>query len=480
MKAIHFHCDARIDRQGIWESPVRSKTPALFVLLFIASGMIPSRVPGAEAIDSKAELARLQASAASGSIDSQLELALAYDEGKLTKRDAAAAAQWYQRAADQGSGVAELQLGAFAETGDGLPQDYQAARAHYQKAAALGVAAANLKLGLMNLEGWGGPRDAGAAVSLITQAAEAGDHSAQKVLSDMYFAGVGVKSDLHQALAWASEAAKADDPEAETRVGAILSHLHAEDARDAREWFQLSAEEDYTRGMLSMASTFLRPGASADQAELGRKWLELAAESNDGSAEFYLAGFYLVVPTYSAQPGAEDKARSLLKQSFQTGLFLAGEVLELASSNRTLAQAWTYVLSVPMEERYVQRFDEKRAEAERNPSATHIPYPIKMVRPVYPMAFRMTRTEGTVVVDFIVDTTGRVRNAFALQSTHPGFSESAVLAVSAWRFLPASRDGRIVNTHMRVPVYFRMSDIHEAIGKTPPDPTRPNPQAGGN
>jgi TonB family protein len=399
---------------------------------------------------------------------------MAYDEGKLTKRDATAAAHWYQRAADQGSGLAELQLGAFAEAGDGLPQDYQAARAHYQNAMARGVAAAKLKMGLMNLEGWGGPRDSGAAVSLITQAAEAGDHSAQKVLSDMYFAGVGVKADLHQALVWAGEAAKADDPEAETRVGSILSRLHAEDARVAREWFQLSAEEDYTRGMLAMASTFLRPGASADQVELGRKWLELAAENNDGAAEFYLAGFYLEIPTYSAEPGAEAKARALLKQSFQTGQFVAGEVLELASSNRTLADAWKYVLSVPMEERYVQRFDEKRAEAGRNPSATHPPYPIKMVRPVYPMAFRITRTEGNVVVEFIVDTTGRVRDARPVQSTHPGFSQSAVLAVGAWRFLPANRNGRIVKTRMRVPIYFRLTEIHEHIGGNPSNPNRPN------
>jgi len=136
---------------------MRSNVPALLALLFIGSGMIPRPVLGAEAIDPKAELDRLQTAAASGAIDSQLELALAYDKGKLTKRDAAAAAQWYQRAADQGSGVAELQLGAFAETGDGLPQDFQAARAHYQKAIALGVPAAKLKLGLMNLEGWGGP-----------------------------------------------------------------------------------------------------------------------------------------------------------------------------------------------------------------------------------------------------------------------------------------------------------------------------------
>jgi TonB family protein len=90
------------------------------------------------------------------------------------------------------------------------------------------------------------------------------------------------------------------------------------------------------------------------------------------------------------------------------------------------------------------------------------------------MAFRITRTEGNVVVEFIVDTTGRVRDARPVQSTHPGFSQSAVLAVGAWRFLPANRNGRIVKTRMRVPIYFRLTEIHEQTGGNSPDPTLPN------
>ncbi len=437
--------------------------------LLIGCVLIHDRAMGGDA-KSSADLGRLQTAAQSGSVEGQLALALAYDEGKLTERDPRTAAQWYKLAADKGSGVADLELGAMSETGDGVPQDYQAARIYYQEAIALGITAAKLRLGMMNLEGWGGARDLGAALSLLTQAAEAGDHSAQRILGGMYFAGVGVKADLHQALIWQEQAAKVDDPEAETSVGVILARLNVRDGKEAREWYQLSAERDYARGMLGMASTFLKPDATPEEIEMGRKWLELAAESGDGGAEYCLAGFYLLNPGYSAQQDPTSKARLLLEQSFKTGQFLAGEVLELASSGRQLADAWQYVQSVPMEQRYVQRFAEKLTEAAQNPSATHEPYPIKMVQPVYPMSLRLMGTEGNVVVDFVVDTSGRVRDAHAVKSTHPGFSQAAVIAVQAWLFMPASREGHVVFTHMQVPVNFRLTSIAQKKTEDPPDP----------
>ncbi len=450
---------------------MRANPLAFAACLLAGSAWSACRAEASDAAAS-AEMARLQSAAASGNADSELALAQAYDEGKLVERDPRAAAQWYGRAAEKGIGIAELELGVLSERGDGVAQDYQAARAHYHRAAALGSAAAKLRLGMLELEGWGGPRDVAAAVSLLTQAAQEGDHASQKVLADMYYAGVGVKADLHQALAWQEQAAKADDPAAEASVGTILQKLNAEDAGVAREWYQLSAESEYTRGMLGMSSTFLRPGATPDQVEMGRKWLEMAAENGDGAAEFYLAGFYLVIPGYSTQPDSASRARALLEQSFKGGQFLSGEVL--AASGMTLADAWKYVLSVPMEQRYVQRFADKVAEAEQNPTATHPPYIIKIVHPVYPTSLRLLGTEGNVVVDFIVDTTGRVRKAHAVQSSHPGFSEAAVIAVDGWRFMPGSKEGHLVFTHMQVPVYFRLTAIKQVKAGEPPPPVSPD------
>ncbi len=59
-------------------------------------------------------------------------------------------------------------------------------------------------------------------------------------------------------------------------------------------------------------------------------------------------------------------------------------------------------------------------------------------------------------MDFIVDTNGDVRNAYAIRATAPQFGEAAVAAVSRWKFKPGIRNGRPVNTHLQVPVSFNL------------------------
>lgn len=448
--------------------PLDPRTIALWICTAAAGSQGLAAAP-ADGTQASPATAQMKAVAESGTTEEQLALALAYEDGKGTDRNPEAAALLFKRAANKGNATALFQLGVLSEMGNGIAQDFGAARGYYQQAIGLGVVAAKLRLAMLELEGWGGPRDTEGAFSLVRQAAEEGDRAAQKVLAGMYFSGIGVKADLRLALHWQEQGSVADDPEAESAIGAIMSKLNAQDAQTAREWYQLSAEQAYTRGMLGMASTFLTPGANPEQIEMGRKWLELAAEDNDGAAEFYLAGLYLKVPAYAAQPDSAAKAQSLLERSFKAGQFVAGEVLELSNSGKPLAEGWTYVQTVPMEQRYVERFADRIAEAERNPAATHPPYPIKMVRPVYPASLLLSGIEGDVTVDFIVDPTGRLRNASVVESGHPGFSASALAAVEGWRFIPGSKEGHLVYTHLRVPVRFRLTNIKERHSDDPPD-----------
>ncbi len=61
---------------------------------------------------------------------------------------------------------------------------------------------------------------------------------------------------------------------------------------------------------------------------------------------------------------------------------------------------------------------------------------------------------GRVVIIFIVDRSGRVRNPIAKQSTNPVFEQPALLAVKQWKFEPGKRNGKAVSTRMRVPIKF--------------------------
>jgi protein TonB len=77
---------------------------------------------------------------------------------------------------------------------------------------------------------------------------------------------------------------------------------------------------------------------------------------------------------------------------------------------------------------------------------------------VFPFNLKREAITGQVRVEFVVDTEGRVRNAFVIETTHPGFDEAALTGVSRWRFRPGYKNGRKVNTRMQVPILFRIVD----------------------
>ncbi len=95
------------------------------------------------------------------------------------------------------------------------------------------------------------------------------------------------------------------------------------------------------------------------------------------------------------------------------------------------------------------------AELDRHPEA------VVQVAPVFPFALKRDLVEGRVVVEFVVDTEGRVVGATAVEGSHPGFEEAAVTGVTRWKFRPGQRNGRPVNTRVRVPIVFRLTDADQ-------------------
>jgi TonB family protein len=83
---------------------------------------------------------------------------------------------------------------------------------------------------------------------------------------------------------------------------------------------------------------------------------------------------------------------------------------------------------------------------DRAPRATVRP------SPVYPGNLRTT--DGSVTVEFIVDTTGHVVTASAIRWTHRDFVDPAVRAVLRWRFEPGTINGRTVSFRMAIPIEF--------------------------
>lgn len=79
-------------------------------------------------------------------------------------------------------------------------------------------------------------------------------------------------------------------------------------------------------------------------------------------------------------------------------------------------------------------------------------------KPVYPFEMRRAGITGDVLVGFIVDSNGDVREAYAIKSTQREFEAAAIQAVSKWKFRPGKKGGRAVNTRMQVPIVFSITE----------------------
>jgi protein TonB len=85
-----------------------------------------------------------------------------------------------------------------------------------------------------------------------------------------------------------------------------------------------------------------------------------------------------------------------------------------------------------------------------------IPEPVVQPAPVFPRSLRREVFSAKVVVEFIVDTEGRVHTPVVVETTHDGFNDAAMAGVSRWRFRAGMKGGRKVNTRMSVPILFKL------------------------
>jgi TonB family protein len=84
------------------------------------------------------------------------------------------------------------------------------------------------------------------------------------------------------------------------------------------------------------------------------------------------------------------------------------------------------------------------------PKATFMP------NPTYTKSARKARTQGTVVLGFVVTPEGTTRDIEVCKSLDSGLDQRAVEVLSRWRFDPATKDGKPVAVRLRTEVTFRL------------------------
>jgi protein TonB len=83
------------------------------------------------------------------------------------------------------------------------------------------------------------------------------------------------------------------------------------------------------------------------------------------------------------------------------------------------------------------------------------PSPRFKVNPDFPYEMSRSHQRGEVVLGFIVDLEGNVRDPYIISSTNPAFEAPALRAISRWKFTPGKKGGVAVNTrNVHLPIDF--------------------------
>jgi TonB family protein len=91
--------------------------------------------------------------------------------------------------------------------------------------------------------------------------------------------------------------------------------------------------------------------------------------------------------------------------------------------------------------------------------ADKMPQVISRAPPEFPRQMRQLSQQGEVVLEFVVDEAGAVKDVAVVRSDHPAFDEPALEALQKWKFKPGSAKGKPVSVKMRVPIVFNLEGV---------------------
>ncbi len=86
------------------------------------------------------------------------------------------------------------------------------------------------------------------------------------------------------------------------------------------------------------------------------------------------------------------------------------------------------------------------------------PMPRLRAQPVYPFEMKRQGVSAEVLVEFICDSSGEVRDARVVKSDNTAFDSAALEAIYKWKFRPGKKGGRSVNARMQQPFVFSIAD----------------------
>lgn len=114
-------------------------------------------------------------------------------------------------------------------------------------------------------------------------------------------------------------------------------------------------------------------------------------------------------------------------------------------------------------------------EGDEGPAANQAPRPRaksnECRQPVYPPEMLERGEVGGAVFELVIDTTGQISRLTTMRASHPEFEKSAREALQNWKFIPAEKDGKPVESRWRLAIVFenseKMADLKWRIAPRP-------------
>jgi TonB family protein len=254
------------------------------------------------------------------------------------------------------------------------------------------------------------------------KAAAAGDTRAMRELGKFYKDGRGVPQDYEQARQWFERAAVAGNALAMYEVGDFYENgLDVpQDYTQARKWFEKAAAAGNADAMRDLGILYENGEGVAKDSAQAQEWYRKAAAAGDLYSQSKLAGDYGLeqmrkkYPNVAGVPSAgRGVGGGIGLPALPDGVFRVGPLVTA-------------------------------------------PVPVFHPVPKYSAEAYRKHLQGVVVLQLVVDASGRTKNIKLVRGLGMGLDENAIEAAKTWLFEPGRKDGQPVSVAILIEVTFKL------------------------
>lgn len=405
--------------------------------------------------DPEREFELLRARADAGDSEAVFALGLFLAYGEEGASDPTLAVEMFTRAAQAGVARAQTELGRLYLSGDGVSADSARAAQLFADAWRAGDPEGAFLLATGHRLSLFPASDAAQAESLLRAAAERGHVAAARTLYALTKSGEVTTPDPRLG-SWLQAAAETGDASALLDLADL--HLRARDGEKAFAAFETAAEAGSAVALwklLSLSRTSLRDPANRARLQ-GMFELHAQSPGHASTVAFEsLAFLQLYEPDRAA---ATARARDFFQQAADRESYRAKVAVQRLDRGIPLPEVLRDMASLSPEQAYTRSLELARETAPPTHPGSQTPHLQSLVEPTYPAELMADKISGEATVQFTVRADGTVTDLQVVSSSHPAFGPAAVAAIAQWKFGPGQKDGRAVNTTMRVPVKFRPAE----------------------